>query len=71
MSGLHLEAGTTYVLSQWMAAGWKELREVPVTGTEAVEVQGLPRDGLFWLRPRESRKLERPFTLEGGRQRFW
>lgn len=68
---MHLQQGTTYVLSQWTLAGWKELREVQVQAAEAVEVEGLPADGLFWLRPRASRKLERPFTVEGGRQRFW
>jgi hypothetical protein len=59
------------VLSQWTKAGWKELREVTVQGPEAVEAEGLPADGLYWLRPRESRKLERPFTVQEGRQRFW
>ncbi|MFM8386813.1 MAG: transglutaminase domain-containing protein [Planctomycetia bacterium] len=68
---MHLEVGTAYVLSQWTPSGWKELREVQVAGSEAVEVDGLPADGLFWLRPRESRRLERPFTVEAGRQRFW
>lgn len=67
---LRLEAGTTYLLQAWQGGAWVTRAEVP-GGTEALSFEGLPADGLYWLLPRESRRLERPFTIEYGRQRFW
>lgn len=67
---MHLAEGTTYLLQQWKGGAWATLKEV-VAGKEPLAFEGLPSDGLFWLLPKESRRLERPFTLSEGRQRFW
>jgi hypothetical protein len=67
---MHLEAGVTYVLSRWTLHGWVEVGEAQAA-SEPLAFKDLPCDGLYWLCPRESRRLERPFTIEGGRQRFW
>jgi hypothetical protein len=65
-----LTVGVTYRLHVWTLDGWKQLAEV-VAGAEPAVFQDVPSDGLFWLAPVESRRLERPFTLRDGRQRFW
>jgi hypothetical protein len=66
----HLREGATYVFQQWTAQGWKALKEV-VAPKEPLLFDDLPSDGLYWLVEKDSRKLERPFTIENGRQRFW
>lgn len=66
----HLKEGSTYVLRQWTSEGWKALKEV-VAAKEPLQFDDLPADGLYWLVEKESRRLERPFTIENGRQRFW
>jgi hypothetical protein len=66
----HLRPGATYVFHQWTTEGWKVLREVVAT-EDPLTFDDLPADGLFWLVEKESRRLERPFTIENGRQRFW
>ncbi len=70
-----LEEGTTYVLKQWAGAyrgvdEWKDLQEF-TAGKEPVTLKDLDADGLYWLVPKESRRLERPFTIKKGRQLFW
>jgi len=67
---MHLEAGVTYVLQRWTPAGWETLKEV-VAGKEPLTFEALASDGLYWMVAKESRRLERPFTIEGGRQRWW
>jgi hypothetical protein len=67
---MHLEPGVTYVLSRWTLDGWVEVGSAEAK-TDPLVFPEQPVDGLYWLRPRESRRLERPFTIEGGRQRFW
>ena len=62
--------GTTYLLQQWSNAGWKVLKEV-VAGKQPLRFDDLPADGLYWLVAKDSKRLERPFTIENGRQRFW
>jgi hypothetical protein len=66
----HLREGMTYVLHQWTYDGWKVLKETVAT-KEPLRFEDLPSDGLYWLVEKESRRLERPFTIENGRQRFW
>jgi hypothetical protein len=65
-----LVAGTTYILRQWRADDWQVLKEV-IAGNEPLRFEGLPEDGLYWLVAKDSKRLERPFTIENGRQRFW
>lgn len=64
-----LTQGTTYVLERW-DGGWKTVREFVATA-EPERFEGLASDGLYWLVAKASRRLERPFTIEDGRQRFW
>ncbi|MFO0931821.1 MAG: hypothetical protein U1E39_03830 [Planctomycetota bacterium] len=64
----HLAAGKTYVLSRF-ASGWTEVKTF-VAGDAPATVEGLPADGLYWLVEQGSKRLERPFVLDGGRQRF-
>jgi hypothetical protein len=66
----HLKEGATYLFQQWTNDGWKVLKEV-VAMKEPLQFEDLPADGLYWLVEKDSRKLERPFTIEYGRQRFW
>ncbi|MCE9634862.1 MAG: hypothetical protein K8T90_04080 [Planctomycetes bacterium] len=65
----HLKPGATYTLSRWTGT-WTTVEEFVATSSAKV-VDGVPSDGLFWLVEKDSRRLERPFTVEGGRQRFW
>ncbi len=65
----HLAAGAAYVLSRFTGE-WTEVMafdapEAPTT------FDGLPSDGLYWLVDEDGKRLERPFTIEAGRQRFW
>lgn len=65
----HLEAGKSYTLSVWRGA-WHVI-ETFTAGADARTFSALPADGLFWLSEDGGRKLERIFTIENGRQRFW
>lgn len=65
-----LEVGTPYVLSRWQDGAWVEVAR-PTAGEGPVRVQDLPADGLYWLVAPDGRGLERIFTIEDGRQRFW
>jgi hypothetical protein len=67
---VELAADVIYDLKRWAGADWQDVRTL--TAEEAAApVEGLVEGGLYWLVARESRRLERPFTLAGGRQRFW
>jgi hypothetical protein len=67
---MFLEEGATYVLQRWTPAGWETMKEV-VAGKEPLALEGLAPDGLYWMVAKDSRRLERPFTIEAGRQRWW
>ncbi len=66
----YLTAGETYVLQRWTPEGWTTIREFQATD-EPLRMDGLPSDGLYWMVKKESRRLERIFTIEEGRQRWW
>ncbi len=66
----YLEPGTRYELQEWTLGGWERLEEL-VAGKEALHFDGLARDGLYWMVAEGSRRLERVFTIEGERQRWW
>ena len=66
----YLKAGTTYRLQRWTAEGWKLEREFEAT-TEPELFLDLPSDALYWMVAKDSRRLERIFTIEEGRQRWW
>ncbi len=76
-----LAQGKTYVLHRW-DRGWKRIGEGQAPGHPMIQGRaaagegplrfgGLPADGLYWLVEEGSKKLERIFTIEGGRQRWW
>jgi len=66
----YLEAGTAYVLQRWTPEGWETVAETQA-GAAPLRFERLASDGLYWLVVRESRRLERIFTISEGRQRFW
>jgi hypothetical protein len=65
----HLKPGATYLLQRWNGR-WKPVKTFVAT-KEPPRFTDLPADGLYWLVEKRSRKLERIFTIENGRQRFW
>ena len=64
-----VQAGTQYELFVWHG-GWESLGTV-VSGEERVLIHGVPRGGLYWMVAEGSRRLERIFTIEAGRQVWW
>ena len=66
-----LEKGRAYDLFAWRDGAWARVGGTDAAGAEALRVEGLAADGLYWLVGKDSRKLERVFSIEGGRQRFW
>ncbi|MHC5012677.1 MAG: hypothetical protein ACYTG6_17315 [Planctomycetota bacterium] len=64
-----LEPGTRYLLQRW-DDGWEIVAEV-VAGEQPLRFATLPSDGLYWLVAEASRRLERIFTIQDGRQRWW
>ena len=65
----HLKPGASYTLSRWDGE-WKPVESFTASAVVR-RADGLAADGLYWLVEDGSRRLERPFTVEGGRQRFW
>jgi len=65
----YLKPGTEYVLKAWRD-GWVDVAE-RTAGEDPLRFEGLAGDGLYWLVEKESRRLERVFTIEEGRQRWW
>lgn len=64
-----LKAGATYTLKRW-DGGWVDV-QTSEAGAESLRFDKLPSDALYWLVQADSRKLERVFTIEKGRQRWW
>jgi hypothetical protein len=63
---LRVESGKSYELfvcaGEWLSVGKLD------AGNESVRFDAVPAYGLYWLVETGSRKLERIFTLEGGKQ---
>ena len=66
----YLKPGAHYTLLRWGPQGWIELAG-GVASEEAWRHPDLPADGLYWLVKKDSRKLERIFTIQDGLQRWW
>jgi hypothetical protein len=64
-----VERGKTCELFRW-SDGWQKVGE-GAAGDGPLLFEGLPADGLYWLVERGSRKLERIFTIEDGKQKWW
>ncbi|MCP3984484.1 MAG: hypothetical protein GY723_08840 [bacterium] len=65
----HLKEGKTYEFFRW-DDGWKLIDTFVATKVPHA-FEGLSNDGLYWLSEKGFRKLERVFTLQGGRQLWW
>jgi hypothetical protein len=50
--------------------GWKEIVTF-TAGKDPVAIESVPANGLYWLTAEKSRRLERIFTIENGRQKWW
>ncbi len=69
---LAVQAGAQYTLHSWTNGAWKEVGKAaaPEDGS-AVAFAHVPANHLLWLTTPEGKKLERPFTIENGKQVFW
>ncbi len=65
-----LKNGETYVLKRWTEGRWEPVSEFTAKD-EPVAIDRLAVDGLYWLVKKESRRLERVFTIADGKQKFW
>lgn len=64
----HLTPGVSYELQVWKD-GWHSLGTHGANEDRSpLHWDGIPAGGLYWLRPADSRGLERVFTLTGGLQ---
>jgi len=72
----YLKAGQVYYLKRWIGSGDEGGWHI-VGGAKADDApltfENLASDGLYWLIPNDDspRRLERVFTIEDGRQRWW
>ncbi len=64
-----VKPGATYELSVW-DGGWLSLGK-EVAGDKPVSFGSVPTGRLYWLVEEGSRRLERIFTVEDGKQIFW
>jgi len=64
-----LNTGKNYELFVWVGS-WRSVGKAKANGKPLV-FDKVPSGGLYWLVEEGSRKEERPFTFEDGKQRFW
>ena len=64
-----VEPGRVYELFVW-DDGWESLGKQKAD-EQPVLFESVPSGGLLWLVEEDSRRLERIFTIEAGRQVFW
>ena len=69
---LPVKAGAEYTLRSWCQGAWKEVGKAaaPEDGS-AVAFAHVPANQLLWLTTPDGNNLERPFTIENGKQVFW
>ena len=65
-----VEPGKTYELFVWGDGEWDSLGK-QVAGDEPVSFDSVPAGRLYWLVEEDSRRLERIFTIEAGKQHWW
>jgi hypothetical protein len=69
--GPPLSPGETYVLHRWDAKEWTQVAE-KIADSDSFTFEGLETQNLYRLvRKTDSDKLERPFTIEDGKPRWW
>ncbi|NOZ07989.1 MAG: transglutaminase domain-containing protein [FCB group bacterium] len=64
-----LNEGKTYILKYWND-GWTDVGEQQA-GSDPLIFKEVPGDRLYWLVEKDSRREERIFTWENGRQVWW
>lgn len=64
-----VKPGKTYELFVW-DDDWVSLGK-QVAGDQPVSFESVPGGGLYWLVEEGSRRLERIFTIDGGKQVWW
>jgi hypothetical protein len=69
----HLKDGGVYVLKRWdvTKGDWHIVGGGSAAGTEPLRFEKLPADGLYWLVPPESRRLERVWTITPSARQLW
>lgn len=65
-----VKAGAAFELFVWRDGGWKSCGRIEATD-DAHAFEHLAGDGLYWLVEDGSKKLERIFTIDAGKQVFW
>jgi hypothetical protein len=68
---LKANAGKTWELRVWEDTGWSTLDRREGNETKQLRFEDLASDRLYWLVADGSRRLERIFTIEEGKQRRW
>jgi len=64
-----VEPGKTYEFFVWND-GWESVGK-QTAGDEPVSFASVPAGKLYWLVEEDSRRLERIFTIESGKQHWW
>ena len=64
-----VEPGKTYELFVW-DGGWQSQGKQQA-GDQPVSFEAVPGGALYWLVKEDSQRLERIFTIEGGKQVWW
>jgi len=67
---IQVKPGKKYELFFWNNRAWESLG-LKEAGEDPVSFEKAPAGGLYWLVAEGSRRLERIFTLDGGRQIWW
>ncbi|MBY0263741.1 MAG: hypothetical protein K2Q20_15455, partial [Phycisphaerales bacterium] len=65
------EAGKTYELLLWNDGAWKPLGEVEARDNAALSFPAVPQGRLLWMRAKGGDALERIFTIDAGKVRWW
>ncbi len=66
---IQVKAGQKYELLMW-DGGWQSHGK-KTAGEHPVRFDRLPPNRLYWVIGEHGRRLERPFTIDGGKQRMW
>ena len=66
---IRVKPGKAHQLFIWKN-GWEPLGK-KIAGDDPVAFESIPPGGLYWLVQEESRRLERIFTIEDGKQVWW
>jgi len=65
------EPGKTYELLAWEAGDWKPLGQVQALEGTPLWFPAVPEGRLLWMRAQGGDRLERVFTIDAGKVRWW